>query len=36
MDLVEIEWDGVGWLGLPQDKYKWRAFVNAAMHLCIP
>jgi hypothetical protein len=33
MDLAEIELDGVDWIGLAQDRDKWRALVNAAMNL---
>jgi hypothetical protein len=33
MDLVEIKWGGVDWIGLAQDKKKWRAFVNAVANL---
>jgi hypothetical protein len=29
MDLLEIGWCGVDWIGLPQDREKWRAVVNA-------
>jgi hypothetical protein len=28
MDLLEIGWDGVDWIGLAQDRDKWRALVN--------
>jgi hypothetical protein len=28
MDLLEIGWDGVDWIGLTQDRDKWRALVN--------
>jgi hypothetical protein len=28
MDLGETEWGDVDWIGLVQDKDKWRAFVN--------
>jgi hypothetical protein len=28
MDLVEVEWDGVDWIGLTQDRDRWRALVN--------
>jgi hypothetical protein len=34
MDLVEIGWCGVEWIGLTQDRDKWRAFVKAVMKLC--
>jgi hypothetical protein len=33
MDLGYIEWGGVDWIGLTQDKDKWRDRVNAAMNL---
>jgi hypothetical protein len=33
MDLLEISWDGVDWIGLAQDRDKWRALVNAVMNL---
>jgi hypothetical protein len=33
MDLLEIEWDGVDWIGLTQDRYRWGALVKAVMNL---
>jgi hypothetical protein len=33
IDLVYIEWGGVDWIGLAQERYKWRALVNAVMNL---
>jgi hypothetical protein len=33
MDLVEIGWVGVDRIGLAQDRYRWRALVNAVMNL---
>jgi hypothetical protein len=33
MDLLEIEWGGVDWIGLTQDRYRWRALVNSVMNL---
>jgi hypothetical protein len=36
MGLVETGWGGVHWIGLPQDRYKWRALVNAVMNLLRP
>jgi hypothetical protein len=29
MDPLEIGWGGVDWIGLAQDRNKWRALVNA-------
>jgi hypothetical protein len=36
MDLLEIDWGAVGWIGLAQDRDKWRAVVNAVMNLRFP
>jgi hypothetical protein len=36
MDLGEIGWGGVDWIGPVQDRDKWRAFVNAVMNLWVP
>jgi hypothetical protein len=36
MDLLEIGKDGVDWIGLAQDRYRWRALVNSVMHLRVP
>jgi hypothetical protein len=33
MDLGEIGWGGVDWIGLVQNRKKWRAFVNAVVDL---
>jgi hypothetical protein len=33
MDLLEIGWGGVDWIGLAQDRDKWRVLVNAVMNL---
>jgi hypothetical protein len=35
-DVLEIGWGGVDWLGLAQDRNKWRALVNAVMNLLVP
>jgi hypothetical protein len=35
-DLAEIGWGGVDFIGLAQDKEKWRALVNAVMNLRVP
>jgi hypothetical protein len=36
MDLLEIGWGGVDWIGLAQDRDKWRALVNAVTNLRAP
>jgi hypothetical protein len=33
MDLLEIVWNVVDWIGLAQDRYRWRALVNSVMIL---
>jgi hypothetical protein len=36
MDLLEMGWGGVDWIGLAQDRDKWRDLVNSVMNLRIP
>jgi hypothetical protein len=36
MDLLEIELNVVDWIGLAQDRYRWRALVNSIMNLRVP
>jgi hypothetical protein len=36
MDLVEIGLSVVDWIGLAQDRYRWRALVNLVMNLRVP
>jgi hypothetical protein len=36
MDLWGIAWGGVDWVGLAQDRDRWRALVNAEMNLRVP
>jgi hypothetical protein len=36
MGLGEIAWGGVDWIGLIQDKDKWRALVDSVMNLGVP
>jgi hypothetical protein len=36
MDLEEIGWFGVDWIGLTQDRDQWRALVNAVTNLRFP
>jgi hypothetical protein len=33
IDLLEIGWGDVDWIGLARDRDKWRALVNAVMNL---
>jgi hypothetical protein len=36
MGLLEIGLNVVDWIGLAQDRYRWRALVNSIMNLRIP
>jgi hypothetical protein len=36
MDLVELGWGSVDWIGLAQDRHRWRALVNVVMNLRVP
>jgi hypothetical protein len=36
MDLVEIGLNVVDWIGVAQDRYRWRALVNSVMYLRVP
>jgi hypothetical protein len=36
MNLLEIGWGGVDWIGLAQDRDNWRALVDAVMNLRVP
>jgi hypothetical protein len=33
---LEIGLGGVDWIGLAQDRYRWRALVNSVMNLRLP
>jgi hypothetical protein len=33
IDFREIEWDGMDWVDLAQDRDQWRALVNTVMNL---
>jgi hypothetical protein len=33
MDLRKIEWEGMDWIDLAQDRDQWRALVNTVMNL---
>jgi hypothetical protein len=36
MDLGEVRWGDVDWIGLAQDRDRWRALVNSALNLRAP
>jgi hypothetical protein len=36
MDLREVEWVGIDWIGVDQDRDRWRALVNTVMNLRVP
>jgi hypothetical protein len=36
MDLGEVGWGDVDWIGLAQDRNRWRALVNAVLNLRFP
>jgi hypothetical protein len=36
MDLGEVGWGNVDWIGLAQDRKRWRALVNSVLNLRVP
>jgi hypothetical protein len=36
MDLEEVGWCDVGWIGLAKDRNRWRAVVNSVLNLRVP
>jgi hypothetical protein len=36
MDLVEVRWGDVDWIGLAQDRGRWRALVSSVLNLRVP
>jgi hypothetical protein len=36
MDLVEVGWGDVNWIGLAQGTDRWRALVNSVLNLRVP
>jgi hypothetical protein len=36
MDLVEVGWSDVDWIGVAQDRDRWRTLVNSALNLRVP
>jgi hypothetical protein len=36
MDLVEVRWGDVNWIGLAKARDRWRALVNSVLNLRVP
>jgi hypothetical protein len=36
IDLVEVEWGDVDWIGLAQNRDRWRALVNSVLNFRVP
>jgi hypothetical protein len=36
MDLVEVGWSDVDWIGLARDSDRWRTLVNSVLNLRVP
>jgi hypothetical protein len=36
MELEEVGWCDVAWIGLAQDRNRWRALVNSVLNLRVP
>jgi hypothetical protein len=36
MDLVKVGWSDMDWIGLAQDRDRWRALVNSVFNLPVP
>jgi hypothetical protein len=36
MDLGEVGWVDVDWIGLAKDRNRWRALVNSVLNLWVP
>jgi hypothetical protein len=36
IDLGEVGWGDVDWIGLSQDRNRWRALVNSVLNLWVP
>jgi hypothetical protein len=34
--LQDVGWEGMDWIGMAQDRDRWRALVNAVMNLRVP
>jgi hypothetical protein len=35
-DLQEVGFGGIGWIGLAEDRNRWRVFVSVVMNLRVP
>jgi hypothetical protein len=33
MDLQEVEWEGMDWIDMAQDRDRWRVLVSAVMNI---
>jgi hypothetical protein len=36
MDIGEVGWSDVDWIGLAKDRNRWRALVNSVLNLRVP
>jgi hypothetical protein len=36
MDIVKVGWGDVDWIGLPEDRDRWRTLVNSVLKLLVP
>jgi hypothetical protein len=36
IDLLELGWSVLDWIGLAQDRYRWTALVKSVMNLWVP
>jgi len=36
MELQEVGFEGMDWIDLAQDRYRWRALVNLVLNLRVP
>jgi hypothetical protein len=36
MDLGDVGWGDVDWIGLAKDRNRWRALVNSVLNLLVP
>jgi hypothetical protein len=36
MDLREVGWGNVGWIGLAKDRNRWRGLVNSVLNVRVP